>query len=384
MHNDSINNWSRKKLGDENYFKLIMGQSPPSSTYNDQGIGIPFFQGKAEFGELFPVPKKFCSKPNRIAKKKDVLISIRAPVGPTNLADQTCCIGRGLAAIRCTEKVLPRFLLYTLRSMESSIAESVQDQGGGFTAINRDQLMSIEILIPPLKEQCRIVSRIEEMNARSAQVRQLKIELEKDLALFMKATYYRMIEGVEWKPLKEVASLVRREIHIKPDEEYEEMGVRSFGKGTFRKPILTGRQIGSKRIYRIHERDLVFNNVFAWEGAIAVAQPEDHGRVGSHRFITYVPHQGKATSEFLCYHFLSEKGIEDICAASPGSAGRNRTLGLEKLKIINVPVPDYQKQLGFAEIAKRRHQIQRESISMRQELLNFESVVVEKAFRGEL
>lgn len=132
------------------------------------------------------------------------------------------------------------------------------------------------------------------------------------------------------------------------------MGIRSFGKGTFKKPVLTGEQIGNKRIYRIHEGDLVFNNVFAWEKAIAVTKKEDHGHVGSHRFITYVPHENIATSEFLCHHFLGERGIEDIRAASPGSAGRNRTLGLKKLDKIKVPVPDYDEQARFAELAKRR------------------------------
>lgn len=193
-----------------------------------------------------------------------------------------------------------------------------------------------------------------------------------------------MTEGVEWKPLEQVASLIRRAVKTKPDERYEEMGIRSFGKGTFQKPVLTGKQIGNKRIYTIHEGDLVFNNVFAWEKAIAVAKTEDHGRVGSHRFITYVPHEGQATSEFLCHHFLGERGIEDIRAASPGSAGRNRTLGLKKLEKILVPVPEYSKQKHFAKIAKRRQLIQLETADIEDQLKAFQSALLAKAFRGEL
>jgi type I restriction enzyme S subunit len=177
---------------------------------------------------------------------------------------------------------------------------------------------------------------------------------------------------------------VRRSIKTKPHEEYEEMGIRSFGKGTFKKPILTGKQIGNKRIYRIHEGDLVFNNVFAWEKAIAVAKKEDHGRVGSHRFITYVSHEGQATSEFLCLHFLGERGIEDIRAASPGSAGRNRTLGLKKLEQIPVPVPDYTEQKRFAEIAKRCSIIQIETAGIEEDVKLFTSALIAEAFRGEL
>lgn len=235
-----------------------------------------------------------------------------------------------------------------------------------------------------INEQLRIVSLIEELTHRADEARSLILEKETEFDILIRATYQRMIEDAEWKPLKQVASLVRRKINTQSDEEYEEMGIRSFGKGTFKKPVLTGEQIGNKRIYRVHEGDLVFNNVFAWEGAIAVAQPEDHGRVGSHRFVTYSPHKGKATAEFLCHHFLSEQGLEAIGAASPGSAGRNRTLGLTKLDKIKVPVPAYQEQIRFEKLAKRRRLIQCESSAVVQELATFQAAVIAKAFRGEL
>jgi type I restriction enzyme S subunit len=197
----SSNEWQYKKLGDTKCFKIIMGQSPPSSTYNDDKNGLPFFQGKAEFGDMFPAPRKYCTEPSRIAEKDDILISVRAPVGPTNLANQRCCIGRGLAAIRCLHGVMPRFLLYALRTIETNIAESVRDQGGGFTAIKRDQLKAFEIPIPPLEEQHRIIAQIEELTRRAAEARETAVERESELDVLLRAIYCRMIEGTEWKPL---------------------------------------------------------------------------------------------------------------------------------------------------------------------------------------
>ena len=79
--------------------EINMGQSPDSSSYNKEGRGIPFFQGNADFGERNPVTRVWCDAPSKIANANDILISVRAPIGAVNYAAETCCIGRGLAAI---------------------------------------------------------------------------------------------------------------------------------------------------------------------------------------------------------------------------------------------------------------------------------------------
>jgi type I restriction enzyme S subunit len=139
--------------------ELIMGQSPPSHTYNDSGVGLPFFQGKAEFGNFFPVPVKHCSEPIKCAEAGDILISVRAPVGPTNLCREKSCIGRGLAAIRPLQGVPSLYILFFLRSIEEWL--SSQGTGSTFTAISKSDLEQIEILVPPLTEQRRIVAKLE-------------------------------------------------------------------------------------------------------------------------------------------------------------------------------------------------------------------------------
>lgn len=149
--------WSWVKLGD--VCELIMGQSPPSSTYNTQKIGLPFFQGKAEFTELFPEVRKWCSEPNKIAEPLDILVSVRAPVGSTNITNQKCCIGRGLAAIRYPD--CNKYIFYFFRLIEKDLDKL--GTGTTFRAISSKTLNKFPIPLPPLPEQKKIVAKIEEL-----------------------------------------------------------------------------------------------------------------------------------------------------------------------------------------------------------------------------
>ena len=94
---------------------IIAGQSPASKYYNTTGEGIPFFQGKTDFGEMYPQIRVFCTQPTKITEKDDILLSVRAPVGPTNLAPGKVCIGRGLTAIRPDKTLDLKYVLYFFR-----------------------------------------------------------------------------------------------------------------------------------------------------------------------------------------------------------------------------------------------------------------------------
>ncbi|RWA73650.1 restriction endonuclease subunit S [Mesorhizobium sp.] len=145
-------------------------------------------------------------------------------------------------------------------------------------------------------------------------------------------------------PMREIAPLVRRPIFPKAEELYQEIGIRSFGKGVFHKAPTTGLDIGDKRVFAVEPGDLLFNIVFAWEGATAVATEAERGMIGSHRFLTCVPDSTEADARFLKYWFAHADGREQLLQASPGGAGRNRTLGTEKLAAIRVPLPPLAEQ----------------------------------------
>jgi type I restriction enzyme S subunit len=156
------------------------------------------------------------------------------------------------------------------------------------------------------------------------------------------------VSSTESTPIHEIARLERRAVDVDLARDYQEIGIRSFGSGIFHKVPLSGAELGSKRVFWIKPDDLVLNNVFAWEGAIAVAGKKEDGLIGSHRFMTYVVNRRRADPHYLLYYFLSEPGMELIRRASPGSAGRNRTLGIQAFESLHIPLPPIGVQRQIA------------------------------------
>lgn len=141
---------------------INMGQSPTSDSYNDDGDGVPFFQGNADFGDRYPVTRKWCNAPTKMAQPGDILISVRAPIGAINYAKEECCIGRGLAAVTPDrDKVSPDFVFWFLKGKKEEL--NSKGTGSTFKAISRKVLE--EILVPnvDLKEQSKCAEILEKI-----------------------------------------------------------------------------------------------------------------------------------------------------------------------------------------------------------------------------
>jgi len=282
----------------------------------------------------------------------------------------------GVVLLRPDSKLNPKYFFYWLQSLRlhnlgySRHYKLLQDQQIAFPA--------------DVEEQQRIVARIEAQTSRVEVIRKAQQELETELRGILNGYFAEICADAEWKPLAEVAPQVRRPVSVEAGKSYPELGIRSFGKGTFHKPAIAAEQLGSKRIYHIHPGDLIFNNVFGWEGAVAVVKQEDAGRVGSHRFITCVPKANVATTPFLYFHFTTEQGLHDLGDASPGGAGRNRTLGLTALGNIRVPMPDYNKQMVFTRLWEKVETTRRLQAELAADLAAYVPSLLAKAFRGEL
>ena len=153
--------WSAGVLSD--IAEITMGQSPKGNTYNENGNGTVFFQGRAEFGFRFPTRRLYTTDPKRMSQANDVLLSVRAPVGDLNVAYEPCCIGRGLGAIHSKDSH-QSFVLYTMFALRQKL-DMFNGEGTVFGSINRDALNSMELLIPPTELMDRFEETVAPMDA---------------------------------------------------------------------------------------------------------------------------------------------------------------------------------------------------------------------------
>lgn len=154
-------NWAEGTLSD--IADITMGQSPSGSSYNEDGTGTIFFQGRAEFGFRFPSVRLYTTEPKRMARSNDTLMSVRAPVGDLNVAHTDCCIGRGLAAIH-SKNNHQSFVLYTMFSLKKQL-DVFNGEGTVFGSINRNSMNEMPILIPSSEKLDEFEALVSPMDA---------------------------------------------------------------------------------------------------------------------------------------------------------------------------------------------------------------------------
>jgi len=275
-----------------------------------------------------------------------------------------CWMSGAFVAFRpVTNKVLAKFLHYWFKSERNwrRVAASSTGTNVRRKSLHPDDFLKVKIPLPPLAEQQRIVAHLDAIESRLTRAQKLREEQEKELKAVLSAAFHRLEAQADWVEMGEVAPLYRRPTDIAIDGEYEELGARSFGKGIFHKPTLRGESLTWQKLFQVHTGDIVISNIKAWEGAIAVAGEADHGRFGSHRYLTCVVDSKRALPEFVCFYLLSASGLEQVGLASPGSADRNRTLAVDRLHKIKVPVVPLATQAEFQKLLDLRRKVRTEA-----------------------
>jgi type I restriction enzyme S subunit len=283
------------------------------------------------------------------------------------------------------EKLEPKWFHWITKTKWFWQACDEKSQGtSGKNRIRPEKFLEIEIPLPPLTEQRRIVARIEALARKIDKVKSMIQEIETDLDRMLLSAYHSIADNAERKPMEDVAPLFRRPANVGLEENYPQVSVRSFGRGTFHKPDLLGNEITWQKPYLVKSGDILISNIKAWEGAIAVATESDDGRYGSHRYLTCVPIPNVATSRFVCFHLLTPEGLSKVGQASPGSADRNRTLGAKALMQISIPTPPIEKQLWFDNLYAKVSVLRAAQSETGKELSALMPSILDKAFKGEL
>lgn len=189
---------------------ITMGQSPPGSSYNQEGLGLPLVGGASDLGEVYPSPSKWTSQPSKISKAGDIIICVRATIGDLNWADGDYCLGRGVAGLTASERVEPRFLFHYLRSQHDEL--NAKGTGSTFKQISKSTLQELLIPLPPLDEQRRIVARIEALTERIDAARRLRTEAAEEATTILPSALTEVFgeaeeRGWETRWLSEVADI---------------------------------------------------------------------------------------------------------------------------------------------------------------------------------
>ncbi len=155
--------WGFLSLG--NICNIQMGQSPPSKYYNIESKGLPFFQGRKDFGNKYPKVTIWCSKPNRIAEEGDVLLSLRAPVGDINVSKEKCCIGRGLSSVAMKNNN-NEFIYYLFQYNKKRLKDIFESEGTVFGCITKKGLHDFKVAVPPEQEQSKIAKILSQFDQK--------------------------------------------------------------------------------------------------------------------------------------------------------------------------------------------------------------------------
>ena len=344
-------------------------------------------------------------------KKGDVLITkdsespqdIGIPAFVKNHMDRLLC-GYHLILIRPYDVTLNgRFLSKFLQSHRMKYYFSTVANGVTRFGLTLNSVKELKLPIPQLIEQNKIVATLSTWDKAITQTQtlidsktklkkgltqklltgQLRVTISPSSKTFIQTKIGLLPEDWEVKPFTALFQRISEPIRVKQEKEYREIGIRSHGKGVFHKNPVTGAQLGNKRVFHVKPGTLVFNIVFAWEQAVGIFSEKENGFIASHRFPMFRADQAKCLEAFALLFFLSKRGKHGLGIASPGGAGRNKTLGQQELNHLYLPIPPIHEQkkiihilnlceTEITQLTKQKNALEKQKKGLMQKLLTGE------------
>jgi type I restriction enzyme S subunit len=371
-----------------NIAQIIAGQSPPSSEYNKNGNGVPFFQGKADFGHTNPVARSWTTKTTKLAVPDDILISVRAPVGSVNINNIDACIGRGLSAIRVNKNISRDYVYQYLKVNEKRISK--MGVGSTFTAINQKDLASIKIPIPQrLADQIRIAEVLTKVETLILQ-RKESIDLLDD---FLRSTFLDIFgdpvkNEKKWKKktLNDIVYKLGDGLHGTPS--YSEESEYYFINGN---NLVEGKIIVNKLTKKVNHEQYLKHRKDLNENTVLVSINGSLGRIAFYKnekiilgksvcYFNVIPEE--ANKIFIFHLLKSNYFINYAHNQSTGSTIKN--VSLKTMRSLPVLCPPIDLQNKFASIFEKAEKVKEQYKESLKELENLFGSLSQKAFKGEL
>ncbi|MEO8240522.1 MAG: restriction endonuclease subunit S, partial [Flavobacterium sp.] len=378
-----------------NIAQIIAGQSPPSTEYNKNGEGVPFFQGKADFGLTNPVARSWTTKTTKLAVPDDILISVRAPVGSVNINNIEACIGRGLSAIRINKNISRDYVYQYLKVNEKIISK--MGVGSTFTAITQKDLASIKIALPEkLIDQIRIAEVLTKIETLIQQ-RKESIDL---LDQFLRSTFLDMfiynpeIKKWDFTEVKNTVEKAKNSIKAGPfgsslkKEFYSEKGYKIYGQEQVIKDNLNyGNYYINEELYKklesckIKEGDVLISLVGTYGKIIIVPKEFERGIINP-RLMKISFDKKVIDPVYFKFFFKSEYLLRQLSKLSRGGTMDIINVGI--VKEIKINIPPLKLQNKFASIVEKAEKVKEQYSESLKELENLFGSLSQKAFKGEL
>ena len=348
------NEWKKVKL--KNCANITMGQSPNSSSYNTNGEGIPFYQGNADFGDLYPKLRYFCTEPTKIANGNDLLLSVRAPIGKINIATTSCCIGRGLCSITPKENIIFQKYLYYILKFKEKEFNSI-GTGTTFKAISKNQICETEFLLPNIEEQKKITLILE----NSEKLLKLKKQQLSELDRLVKFQFLKMFGD----PVSNIFNFQKCKI--------KDVALKKLMYGSGSSAIEFNNEIRYIRItdidflgnlksekvspslfeekYLLNDGDVLFARSGATVGKTFHFKKSYGKCIFAGYLIRLVPNQSKVLPEYLFY--FTKTDFYDNFIKSNSKTVAQPNINAQQYESLDILIPPIELQNKFADFVKQ-------------------------------
>lgn len=372
---------------------IVMGQSPLSSTYNSEGEGLPFFQGKTDFGAVSPRTRVYCSRPGKIAEAGDILLSVRAPVGPTNINAVRSCIGRGLSAVRVNEPNSQSYLRYFLRFYEPKLAEI--GKGSTFEAVNRNDLEEIPISLPEPDEQRRIAAILE----RADHLRRTRRFARLMSDTFLQSVFLQMFgDHIKWGR-ERIQDLIDKGFIVEmQDGNHGEVHPRQSDFSREGIPFLTATNVVDDRVHLsrvpritqakanqlrigwVQPNDVLLSHN-ATVGRVAVV-PEFQGKMVIGTSLTYYRLNPAHFNSAFFAQMLKTSEFQNQLEQSMKQTTRNQ-VPITRQRELLIPLPPVEEQREFAAIVGKYERLRAQQIEAERQAEHLFQTLLHHAFAVE-